>query len=469
MAGETHAGVSPTRTWRTARRSRRCSQRGRLLEAMTQLAALEGFTDVSVGQVIARAGVSRATFYEYFTDKEECFAAALAPLASCVRASVREAVVADRPERATQQATLALVAFACSQPVPARLLLSDTLTGGPRARDLRDGLIADAARIIDDAHKRAPRGAVIPDLPSRLIVGVSARLLASWLRHGGEPPRPVLAEEILGWLAAYAHPVAHHRWGTLAALQPARSPFLPPTALRPPPALAPGRPRIAEEAVVENQWLRIVFATAEVVGRDGYAGSTVAEITRVAGVEPRVFYGCFAGKRQAFGAVGELLFRHTMAVTAGAFVAGESWPERVWEAARALTQSAEQNPTLASVSLLESHLGAQAATHRVGGLVRAFTIFLQEGARDPVEQVGGSPSPPAEPMLDAIGTAVFEHGYQHAREHGAQALSCLHPHVVFIALTPFLGAIETSDLLHQKTPHPHVRALPASAKVAEAA
>jgi AcrR family transcriptional regulator len=436
---------------------------------MTQLVTLEGLTEVSVGQVIARAGVSRATFYEYFTDKEECFAAALAPLAASVRLSVREAVAADRPERATCQATRALVAFAYSQPAPARLLLSDTLTGGPRARDLRDGLIVDAAQVIDDAHERAPREAVTPDLASRLIVGVTARLLASRLCHGGEPPRLTLVEEILGWLAAYEHPVARHRWRALAALQPARSPFLPPSALRPPPVLAPGRPRIAEAAVAENQYLRIVFATAEVVGRDGYAAATVAEIMRIAGVEPRVFYGCFPGKRHAFGAVGELLFRHMMAVTAGAFVAGASWPERVWEAARALTQSAEQNPTLATVSLLESHAGSQVATHRVEGLARAFTIYLQEGARDPGGLVGGSPSGPSQFMLDAIGEAVFELGYQHAREHGAQALSCLHPHVMFIALAPFLGPIETSDLLYEKASQSRVRTSPLNTKVAEAA
>ena len=45
------------------------SQRDRLLDAMIALTAQAGYQHVSIAQVSARAGVSRATFYEQFTDK----------------------------------------------------------------------------------------------------------------------------------------------------------------------------------------------------------------------------------------------------------------------------------------------------------------------------------------------------------------------------------------------------------------
>src|SRR4051812_13310919 len=52
------------------------SQRGRLLEAMAQCVAEQGYAATTVALVIARAGVSRKTFYEHFPDKQACFLAA---------------------------------------------------------------------------------------------------------------------------------------------------------------------------------------------------------------------------------------------------------------------------------------------------------------------------------------------------------------------------------------------------------
>ena len=52
------------------------SQRFRLLTAMTDAVAEKGFANTVVADVVARSGVSRATFYKMFRDKEDCFQAA---------------------------------------------------------------------------------------------------------------------------------------------------------------------------------------------------------------------------------------------------------------------------------------------------------------------------------------------------------------------------------------------------------
>jgi AcrR family transcriptional regulator len=49
------------------------SQRARLLRAMADAVADKGYAATSVADVIARAGVSRETFYEQFSSKEDCF------------------------------------------------------------------------------------------------------------------------------------------------------------------------------------------------------------------------------------------------------------------------------------------------------------------------------------------------------------------------------------------------------------
>src|SRR5580700_6188724 len=51
-------------------------QRARMLMAARQVAAQEGYARMSVERVVARAGVSRKTFYDLFENREECFLAA---------------------------------------------------------------------------------------------------------------------------------------------------------------------------------------------------------------------------------------------------------------------------------------------------------------------------------------------------------------------------------------------------------
>ena len=52
------------------------AQRRRMLAAMVAAVAEKGYVAVAVADVVSRARVSRATFYEQFTDKSDCFLAA---------------------------------------------------------------------------------------------------------------------------------------------------------------------------------------------------------------------------------------------------------------------------------------------------------------------------------------------------------------------------------------------------------
>src|SRR3954454_16600463 len=52
------------------------NQRERLLEAIANVVAEKGYAGTRVADITNYAGVSRKTFYELFTDKEECFLAA---------------------------------------------------------------------------------------------------------------------------------------------------------------------------------------------------------------------------------------------------------------------------------------------------------------------------------------------------------------------------------------------------------
>ena len=54
----------------------RASQRERLIRAMLETVAEQGYEATTVPRVVARARVSRNAFYEFFDDKTSCFIAA---------------------------------------------------------------------------------------------------------------------------------------------------------------------------------------------------------------------------------------------------------------------------------------------------------------------------------------------------------------------------------------------------------
>jgi AcrR family transcriptional regulator len=443
-----------------SRAARRASQRERLLSAIIELAIERSAHELTVGEIVAFAGVSRPTFYEYFADREACFLQALRPAGEQLLAAVRESVADCPPDRAPSAAAGALIAFAQEQPGIARLLLSDSLASGRPALDARDRLIERAAQAIERAVAGAAKATPVPAIRPRLLLGVTSRLLAVRL-DAGEQRFSGLLEQLSQWLATYSLPGAKLGDRTRAASATQTHTPLISTQLRPPPALAHSPGRSPDRALSENQWLRIVFATAAIVARDGYGAATVAEITRVAGLDNRAFYRLFTCKEQALADARELMFGHAMAVTAGAFATAESWPERVWEAAQAFTDCVEQNPSLAYVSFVESHAGGPVAMARLPELIGAFAIFLQEGYRH-ASPLPSAPPPPSPLALEATVTAVFELCHLNSRRPEVQPASQLYE-LAFICLAPFIGAAQASAFLKGKRPSTSTRSrLPAA-------
>jgi TetR/AcrR family transcriptional regulator len=413
---------------------RKATQRERLLSGMVAAANREGYAGANVSNVIGEAGVSRPTFYDYFEDRDDCFIATVVDVHKHLLGRVRDAVAEGPPEHALTASIEAMVAFADSRPAEARFLTKEALAGGPGALDARDAGIREIARVIERAFKRVPAETAIPDVPLVAVLGAVHRLLASRLRRG-ERALGGLQEDLVAWTQSYTEPARTKRWRTLDRLPaPERSPFLGRTALRPPALLPPGRPRIPEAEIAENHRQRIMFATAQVVQERGYTAATVAEILRHASVDGRVFYRLFADKQEAFSAIHELGFQYLMAATAGAFFAGKSWPERIWEGFRAATQSVDDTPTFAHVAFVEAYAVGPGAIQRVEDSRVAFTIFLQEGYG---YQKDGTP--PSRVALEAIITTIFEIVYLQARASARPKTAALLGHIVHVCLTPFVG------------------------------
>ncbi|MTE11988.1 TetR/AcrR family transcriptional regulator [Nocardia aurantiaca] len=112
-------------------------QRDRILLAMAEAMAENGYVGTPVAAVIKRAGVSRETFYEQFRSKEDCFEAAYERAAELMLTGILTATGAEfdgetRTERIERVLGAYLEALA-GQPAYARLFLVEVYAVGPEA------------------------------------------------------------------------------------------------------------------------------------------------------------------------------------------------------------------------------------------------------------------------------------------------------------------------------------------------
>jgi AcrR family transcriptional regulator len=272
-------------------------------------------------------------------------------------------------------------------------------------------------------------------------------MIATRLRRG-EVAIKGLADELCGWVQAYERPAIERRWVPMASAQaPAPSPHVPDVPIQQMPSvLPPGRPWIAPAEIAENHRLRILYAAAKLAESKGAAATTVADITKLARVDGRAFYRLFADKQEAFAAVHELGFQQVMDVTAKAFFAAEGWPQRSWEAGRALTQLLQANPMVAHVGFVEAYAVGPGAVQRIEDSHTAFLFFLQEGL------VHSRDAPPSHVTMEAIIAAIFEILYLAARAPGEPQVAGMLPYIAHVWLTPFLGCEKSDAFIDSQTP-----------------
>lgn len=169
------------------------SQRQRLLAAMAESVAIRGYAATSVERVIELAGVSRSTFYEQFTNRQECVLVAYDAVLERFLDQLSAACSGGRAWGDRVAAAIAAaVEFASQRPEEARLLALDAVAvDGKAARHALAGVerLAAMLRTGREHHRRATD---LPEVTERALVGAVAsavnwRLLAGESLAGLEP------------------------------------------------------------------------------------------------------------------------------------------------------------------------------------------------------------------------------------------------------------------------------------------
>jgi AcrR family transcriptional regulator len=169
---------------------RRAEQRERILMAARDVFAGRGYASAGVDEIVARARVSRTTFYAFFQNKEECLLAVFALGLECVGTQVVQAVTETasldlQPAERVRAEVRAVAQALAADPAMARILLIEIVGATPAAEEARSRARHAAAGIIEAQlagyehwRKRSPQERQLASMAAMAAIGEAISDLA---------------------------------------------------------------------------------------------------------------------------------------------------------------------------------------------------------------------------------------------------------------------------------------------------
>jgi AcrR family transcriptional regulator len=196
---------------------RQIRQRGRLFAAASAVFARMGYADATAEAIAREAGMSKATFYEHFANKEDCIIALFDVGTQDVLNVMREAAdetPAEDPRARVRVALGAFLATLAEFPDDSQTLLVEIVGAGPRAMEHRDRALEAVSQYLVELNRQDAESGASPMLASPhdayAITGAVVELASRQIRTGVPEDirdlEPVIERLILGLLAAGSPP-----------------------------------------------------------------------------------------------------------------------------------------------------------------------------------------------------------------------------------------------------------------------
>jgi len=173
-------------------------KRRRIMDAIAELTAEQGYEATKIGDIVKRAGVARKTLYDNFEGKEEVFLAAF-------DAGVEEALqrveagcagAEDEWEARLLAGLAAFLAYVAEQPALARMCMIEALSATPAATERYENALQ---RFVDLTGENVPHYKELPDTIEETLVGGVAWIVYQQIRRD----EAAKAEELLPELSEF--------------------------------------------------------------------------------------------------------------------------------------------------------------------------------------------------------------------------------------------------------------------------
>lgn len=174
------------------------SQRERILVAMAESCAERGFTAMTIADICEPAGVSRATFYELFKDKEDCFAAAMEVSLADAMGRIVSAYSPDKPwAMMVRDAAAEFLDLLASRPAFARMALVEAPATGGRAFELYASGKRVLQSLLDRGREDPVEEEAIPSSAARAaLAGAESLIVGQILAGNAERLRELLPDVV---------------------------------------------------------------------------------------------------------------------------------------------------------------------------------------------------------------------------------------------------------------------------------
>lgn len=308
------------------------NQRARLCGATVQLVAERGYSGITVREISRLAGVSTKTFYECFTNIEDCFVATYSRM---LNDAVNAAPVAcARSEDRLRRRLRAFFGALAEDPKGARLVLVEALAAGPALRARTYGGDRALERFLAGELAAAASTASIHPAIVDGAAAAAFYLARSRLLSPHAVPSTTIADEFADWILSI---------GEGAAVR------ISATRLK----ASVGHRGAGPSADIADDYRFLLAAVTRLSMRDGYAKLTIPAIRREAGVSRRSFDKHFDGVADCFlGAVETRIAEAFGRAEAEAIRAG-NWETGIVRAVRVLCAELSRDHALARLAFVD--------------------------------------------------------------------------------------------------------------------
>jgi len=157
-------------------------KRRRMMDAIAELTAGQGYEATKIADIVRRAAVARKTLYDNFDGKEDLFLSAVDATMSEMRITVEEGCERnDSPEDQVVGGLEALLEFIAEHPAATRMCMVESISATRSSARLYDAGMRD---FVDLLRNSALDGADLPQTIEESLVGGVAWILQQQIRRG---------------------------------------------------------------------------------------------------------------------------------------------------------------------------------------------------------------------------------------------------------------------------------------------
>jgi AcrR family transcriptional regulator len=259
-------------------------QRSRLLGGAVAAVEELGWSRVTTASIVSRARVSRRTFYDLFSDREDCLLEVLQNTTGRIASELDTASLDGLSWRERVRTGLWIVlSFFDREPELARLCVVGSARGGRRVLEWREEVLARLTVIMDEGQLEGERAARVPSLTAEGSVGAVLVILSRRLLKSQREPLSDLVGDLMGMIVLpYLGPAAARSERT----RPAPTPPLAAASMTGPLTSSVPRAYRAGEDPLRDVPMRLTYRTALVL--EGVAQNPGAS-NRVIGERAEVY------------------------------------------------------------------------------------------------------------------------------------------------------------------------------------